>query len=335
MSPSIGTLGEAALVARLRQRAGAPPDFVTLGIGDDAAVVAPERGHHIVATADSLVEDIHFRRTWTALTDVGHKALAVNLSDLAAMGAAPRASLLSLALPDDLTVGDFDALLDGYLTLANTAGAPLIGGNLTRSPGPIVVDVTALGSVRPRRLLRRTGARTGDELYVTGSLGAAAAGLAMLAAGVDRRALDEGGMACLARYEHPDARVRCGRLVARTGSASAAMDVSDGLADAAVKLADASGLGVVIDADVVPVHAGARDWALGAAQDPLAFALSGGEDYEIVFAVRPRQRSKFLAALRRCPDLAITCVGRFIAESGHWLERAGVRAELPAGFAHF
>jgi thiamine-monophosphate kinase len=335
MSPSIGALGEAALIARLRQRAGPPPGFVTVGIGDDAAVLAPERGQHTVATTDCLVEDIHFRRSWTTLADVGHKALAVNLSDLAAMGAAPRASLLSLALPQQLPVDEFDALLDGYLALAGAAGAPLIGGNLTRSPGPMVVDVTALGAVRPRRLLRRSGARTGDELFVTGSLGAAATGLAMLAAGIDRYTVDEAGGACLARYEHPDARLRCGRLVARTGSASAAIDISDGLADAAAKLADASAVGVVIDADAVPVHAGASGWAVRTGQDPLAMALSGGEDYEIAFAVPPRRRSKFLAALRRCPGLAITCVGRFIAERGHWLERAGTRTALPSGFAHF
>jgi thiamine-monophosphate kinase len=335
MSPSIGALGEAALVARLRQRAGPPPDFVTLGIGDDAAVLAPDRGHHTVVTTDSLIEEVHFRRIWTDLADVGHKALAVNLSDLAAMGASPRASLLSLALPEDLPLTEFDALLHGYLTLAQAAGAPLIGGNLTRSPGPMVIDVTALGAIRPRRLLRRDRARPGDALYVTGSLGAAAAGLSMLAAGLDRHGLSAGAAACVARYEHPHARVRCGQVVARTGSASAAIDISDGLADAAAKLAEASAIGVVVDAGAVPVHAGAREWAARAGQDPVVLALTGGEDYEIAFAVSPRQRAKFLAALRRFPDLPITQVGTFVAERACWLEREGARTPLPAGFAHF
>ena len=335
MSPSIGTLGEAALVARLRHRAGPPPDFVTLGIGDDAAVIAPERGRHTVATTDSLVEDVHFRRAWTPLHAVGHKALAVNLSDLAAMGASPRASLLSLALPRDLPIADFDALIDGFVSLAEAAGAPLVGGNLTRSPAPIVIDVTALGTVRPRRLLKREGARDGDELYVTGALGAAAAGLAILAAGVDRASLDEAAAACVARYEQPDARVRCGQIVGRTGAASAALDVSDGLADAARRLADASGVGVVIDADALPVHAGVRDWTGRSGQDAIALALSGGEDYELALAVRPRQRSKFLAALRRCAGLPVTRVGRFTTERGYWLDRAGARVPLPSGFAHF
>ncbi len=335
MSPSIGAVGEAALVARVRQRAGPPPAFVTIGIGDDAAVIAPERGHHTVATTDALVEDVHFRRAWTSLADVGYKALAVNLSDLAAMGATPRASLLSLALPESLRLDEFDALLDGYLALAGSAGAPLIGGNLTRSTGPIVVDVTALGAVRLRRLLRRDRARAGDALYVTGSLGGAAAAVAMLTAGVDRRGADDRAVACLERYERPQPRLRCGRLVARTAAANAAMDLSDGLADAAARLAEASGIGVVIEAKAIPVDEGAREWAERAGQDPVTLALTGGEDYEIAFAVSPRQRPRFLAALGRCPDLAATCVGRFVADPGRWLERAGVRSPLPAGFAHF
>ena len=335
MSPSIGTLGEAALVARLRDRTGPPPDFVTLGIGDDAAVIAPERGRHIVATTDSLVEDVHFRRAWTPLHAVGHKALAVNLSDLAAMGASPRVSLLSLALPPDLPVSAFDALIEGFVSLAEATGAPLVGGNLTRSPGPIVIDVTALGTVRPRRLLTREGAQNGDDLYVTGALGAAAAGLAILAEGVDRTTLDEDAAACVARYERPDARGRCGQIVGRTGAASAAIDVSDGLADAAARLAVAGKVGVVVDADALPIHAGVSHWAGRVGQDAVALALSGGEDYELAFAVRPRQRSKFLAALRRCAGLPITRVGRFTSERGHWLEHAGTRTPLPSGFAHF
>jgi thiamine-monophosphate kinase len=335
MSPSIGAMGEASLVARLRQRAGPPSAPITLGIGDDAAVIAPERGQHTVITTDGLVEDIHFRRAWTTLADVGHKALAVNLSDLAAMGASPCASLLSLALPEQLTLDEFDALVDGYLALARAAGAPLVGGNLTRSPGPIVIDVTALGTVRPRRLLRRDRAKAGDALYVTGSLGAAAAGLAMLGAGLDRHTIGEPEVACLRRYERPEARLRCGRLVGRTGAASAAIDLSDGLADAATRLAEASGIGVVIDADTIPVHPGARAWADRSGQDPIALALTGGEDYEIAFAVPPRRRSRFLAASNRCRDLAMTCIGRFVDEPGHWLQRAGARGRLPAGFAHF
>jgi thiamine-monophosphate kinase len=334
MSRSIGALGEAALVARLRERTGAPPPYVLLGIGDDAAVLTPDRGQRLVATTDSLVEDVHFRRAWTPLDAVGHKALAVNLSDLAAMGAAPRASLLSLALPADLPLAEFDRLIDGYLALAAASGAALVGGNLTRSPGPMVVDVTALGAVHPRKILRRDRARPGDDLYVTGAIGAAAAGLASLAAGRPRSS-DEAHAACLARYERPEARLRCGRIVARSAAAAAAMDLSDGLADAAHRLAESSEVGVILEADALPIHAGARAWAAHQGLDPIVFALSGGEDYELAFAVPPKRRARFLAALGRCRELPVTRVGRFIAERGAWLERQGAREPLPAGFAHF
>lgn len=332
---SIEALGERALIARLRQRVGPSPPHVPLGIGDDAAVLAPERGLHDVLTTDSLIEGIHFRRDWTAATNIGHKALAVNLSDLAAMGASPRASLLSLALPPRFPLADFDALLDGFVTLAVQTGAVLIGGNLTRSPGPLVVDVTAIGGVHPRRLLRRSGARPGCDLYVTGTLGGAAAGLAMLQEGIDRAAAGTAMADCIARHERPEPRSRCGRIVGRTKAALAAVDLSDGLADAARQIAEASGTGVVVEADALPVHDGARAWAARTGDDPIRLAIAGGEDYELAFAVSPRQRSRFLAALRRCPGLPITRVGRVTAEPGTWLNRAGRLDPLPRGFTHF
>ena len=179
-------IGEHALIERIRTRAGDPPAWVTIGIGDDAAVVEPVRGELVTITTDSLVDGVHFKRAWTSPASVGHKALAVSLSDLAAMGATPRASLLSLALPPDFSLQEFDDLVDAFIALARRAGAPLVGGNLTRTTGPLVVDSTAIGSVRPRRVMRRSGGRAGDELYLTGALGAAAAGLAMLTASADR-----------------------------------------------------------------------------------------------------------------------------------------------------
>jgi thiamine-monophosphate kinase len=335
MSPTIATLGERALVERLRQHLGTEPPFVTVGIGDDAAVLKPERGTHDVVTTDSLVEGIHFRRDWTAASAIGHKALAVNLSDLAAMGATPRASLLSLILPGSLPVDEFDALIAGFSALAASSGAILIGGNLTRSPGPLILDVTAIGSVRPRRVLLRAGARDGQELYVTGALGAAAAGLGMLTAGVERATATADESECLLRYDRPDARTRCGLMVGRTGSATAAIDLSDGLADAARRLAEASGIGVVVEAAALPIHPGALAWATQTGADPLQLSLDGGEDYELAFAVSPRQRSKFRSAVKRCHGLAVTRVGRFVREPGAWLEREGRREPLPEGFSHF
>jgi thiamine-monophosphate kinase len=335
MSPTITTVGERALVARLQERVAPPPAFVALGIGDDAAVLRPARNMDEVITTDSLVEGVHFRREWSSAEAIGYKALAVNLSDLASMGAAPRASLLSLALPPDLPLGDFDALLDGYLGLASTAGAPLVGGNMTRSPGPLMIDVTAIGIVGHRRVLTRMGARRGDDLYVTGTIGGAAAGLAMLEAGRTRDALSPAELVCVGRYERPEPRLRVGALVGRSRAASAGIDLSDGLGDAAARLAQAAGIGVVVDAALLPILDGTRAWALATGQDVTDWAITGGDDYELAFAVSPRQRGRLLTAARRCSDVPLTKIGTFVSEPGAWVERDGKRLPLPGGFAHF
>ena len=335
MADTIDSVGEQALVERIRQRAGEAAAHVFIGIGDDAAVLEPARGMLEVITTDSLVEGVHFRRDWSSPRSIGHKALAVNLSDLAAMGADPRASLLSLALPGDYPLADFDALIDGFVDLARASGASLVGGNLTRSPGPMVIDVTAVGAAGRRRILRRNTASRGDELYVTGTLGAAAAGLAMLQAGVTPASLDDAARACIARYEAPAPRTRCGRTVGRSRAAAAAIDLSDGLADAAIRLARDSGLGVVIDAACIPVHEGARGWAESVGADPIALAVAGGEDYELAFAVRPRLRNRFLGAVRRDRGLPVAKVGVFVKDPGAWLDRGGERTPIQKGFSHF
>jgi thiamine-monophosphate kinase len=307
---------------------------VTLGIGDDAAVLAPERGRVQVATTDSLIEHVHFRLDWTSPANVGHKALAVNLSDLAAMGAVPRAALLSLALPGALPLAEFDALIDGFVSLGSREQVPLVGGNLARSPGPLVLDVTVLGSAHPRRVLTRRGGKPGDELYVTGTIGAAAAGLARLQGGMtDAGAPEADG--CRTRYERPEARLACGIQVARNRAASAAVDLSDGLADAVAQLAAASGTGVVLESRAVPIDPGARRWAESTGLDPLDFALAGGEDYELLFAVSRRQRRAFAAVVARCRPVPVTRIGRLTPEPGRWLDRGGGLEPLPEGFAHF
>jgi len=332
---TVASVGEHALIERVRQRAASSADWVLLGIGDDAAVLRPARGAVDVVTTDAMVEGVHFRRDWTAPRAIGHKSLAVNLSDLAAMGARPRAVLLSLVLPADFPLRDFDELIDGVVTLANAAHAPLVGGNIARSPGPLVVDVTALGTAHPRRLLTRGGGRPGDELFLTGTVGAAAAGLSMLQEGEERSSLSPEAAACVARYEQPSPRTRIGERVAGAKAASACVDLSDGLADAVRQLAAASRCGVVLDGEHIPVDEGAAAWARRRGQSPVDFTLAGGEDYELLFAV-PRQRlSAFRAVGRREQNVPLTRVGRLAPEPGCWLERDGRREPLGRGFAHF
>jgi thiamine-monophosphate kinase len=176
----LADLGERALIQRLRERVPAPAPWITLGIGDDAAVIEPPRGQLEVITTDCQIEDVHFRRAWMSWHDIGRKALAVNVSDLAAMGATPRAATLSLALSPAMAVADFDALFDGFLELAAEVKLHLIGGNLASSPGPAVIDVTLIGAVGRRRVLTRSGGRAGHLLYVTGQLGRATAAAAFI-----------------------------------------------------------------------------------------------------------------------------------------------------------
>jgi thiamine-monophosphate kinase len=335
-TPTVASLGERALIDRIRVLVGPPPPHVVIGIGHDAAVLRPDRGALTVLSTDSLIEDVHFRRAWTPPDAIGGKALAVNLSDLAATGATPRAALLSLALPPALPLSDFDEMIRGFLAAARVARVALIGGNISSSPGPLVIDTTVLGSGHPRKRLTRAGAKPGDELYLTGCVGGAAAGLAWLAAGRDAASATDEMRGAVERYARPEARWRCGSIVARTRSASAAIDLSDGLAEAARQLAEASGVGLELDASAIPVDPGMRFWAGQIGTDTLEAAVTGGEDYELLFAVPPRRRSRFLAAMRRCRDVPVTRVGivsRPDAGEATW-QRNGIVTPLPAGFRH-
>jgi thiamine-monophosphate kinase len=326
---TVSSLGEHALISRITARLAMPP-WVLVGPGDDAAVIAPERGALDVLTTDAQVDGVHFDLRFVPPEAVGHRALAVNLSDLAAMGAAPRAALLSLLLPDAIDVEVIDRIMDGLLALAMRHRVTLIGGNITRTPGPLALDVTAIGSVRPRRVLTRGGARPGDEVYVTGMLGDAAVQLRELQAG--RTLPVPHGES---RYLFPEPRVRAGQLLGRNRAASSCMDLSDGLADAARQVAAASGVGMTIDAAALPISDNTREWHERAGLDAIDTALTGGDDYELLFTVRPAHRGRLRGALKEMGDLPITRIG-VVTKQGDVLVRdeRGTR-EVPEGYEHF
>ena len=309
------------------------PPWVVVGPGDDAAVLQPQRGACDVLTTDALVDGVHFDFRFVPPEAVGHRALAVNLSDLAAMGAEPRAALLSLLLPASLDVATLDGIVAGLTGLAAQYRVALVGGNITRTPGPLAIDVMATGSVHPRRVLRRSGARPGDEVYVTGTLGDAAAGLQSLRESGSRDAI--AWAACVERYLRPEPRVRAGLLLGRNRVASACMDLSDGLADGVRQVAAASGIGMAIDEAAIPISAAARHWHQAAGHDPIATARTGGDDYELLFTVRPAHRGRLRGVLKMPRMVPVTRIGVVTKEPALVLRTARGSRDLPVGYEHF
>jgi thiamine-monophosphate kinase len=337
--PTVADLSERELIARIQQRLPPAPPWLLVGIGDDAAIVEPERNRVEVLTVDAVVEGVHFDRAFVPPDAIGHRALAVNLSDLAAMGAAPRLALLSMALPATLPAADFDAIVAGFTALAAAHRLHVVGGNLTRSPGPLMIDVTVAGTVKRRQGLTRAGAKPGDDLYVSGTIGAAGAGLRMLkkrSATEDTK--DTEVSSVVERYLRPEPRVRLGVLLARNRAASACVDLSDGLADGVQRLAEASGVGVILDASALPIDSAARAFFEAHGLDPVEESLSAGDDYELLVAVRPRTRGRLSAAIRH-GGVPLTRIGRCTEDRAVTIQRtsaaAATEAALPAGYTHF
>ena len=332
---TVADLGEHALIAKIHARIPPSPPSVRVGIGDDAAVIEPDRGTLFLVTTDALVEGVHFDRGLAPMDAIGHKALAVNFSDLASMGARPRHVLLSLALPPTLLVTELDLLLDGLLALAARHQTALVGGNITRSPGPLFVDVTAVGSAKRRRILTRSGARAGDDLYVSGEVGGAAAGLESLRESQTASRSSDALLACQHRYLWPEPRVRLGTQLGRNRAARACIDLSDGLADGIRQLSTASGLGAAIDAELIPVAPSARTWFTGHGFDPVSASLTGGDDYELLFAVPRSMRQRLEAACRLSGGLAVTRIGRLTQDPALVLLHDGSEGALAHGYEHF
>lgn len=329
----VADIGERALIARLQSRLGPAPDWLVVDVGDDAAVYEPVRNRLEVMTTDAVVDGVHIDSRFVAPEAIGHRAVAVNLSDLAAMGAAPRLITLSLALPPALPLEAFDGIVTGALALADRAGARLVGGNITRTTGPLVVDVTAVGSVHRRRILRRAGARAGDHIFVSGTLGDARAGLEALQ--------DAGAGACerwpavTARYLLPEPRIRLGLALGVLTGVTAAIDLSDGLADGLSHLVTGQALGCRIDAASVPLSAEARERWQARGADPVLEAVAGGDDYELLFTIRPREIRRVAAAARAAGGLPLTRIGAVTREPGCWLVASGGQTPITGGYEHF
>ncbi len=295
---TLGDIGEFELIDRVRARAPtSAPSHVKVGIGDDAAVLRTRPDEDLVVSTDALVEDTHFRWQSQSSSAIGRRALIVNLSDLAAMGARPLACTLAFSAPAELPVAHFDQFMRGFLAEAQRHDCPLVGGNLTRSRETLA-SVSVMGAVKRGRALLRSGLAAGDRLFVTGSLG----GAALARARAERNGTP---------IRHlPEPRLAAGRALARMQGVGACIDVSDGLISDLGHMLDASQLGAQLDVSRVPRPAGfnAACERLGLAPDPLC--LLGGEDYELLFSLRAaRNRRATPATLARRLGVEVCEIG--------------------------
>jgi thiamine-monophosphate kinase len=326
--------GEFEFIDSLRQR-------FSSHIGDDAAVVRTTAGHETVITTDLLVEDIDFRRTTAPALLLGHKALAVSLSDIAAMGARPRWSLISIGVPEDVWQSEFvDQFYEGLKSLANRYDVKLIGGDTSRTNEKIVIDSILLGECTAAHAVQRTGSEPGDQIFVTGSLGGAAAGLRLIERGAhlaEQNLADDDSQKIdhvLLRQLRPEPRVGWGMVLGDERLATAMIDISDGLSSDLNHLCSASGVGALIESSLLPIDHQVVELCGRRALDPLQLALHGGEDFELLFTVRATDAGRLP---RRVDGVEITRVGEITKKVDGVKISEGARVwELnPAGWKHF
>ncbi|MGQ9511838.1 thiamine-phosphate kinase [Thermodesulfitimonas sp.] len=328
----LSELGEFGLIARLT--ADIKTDAAVIkGVGDDAAVLRCGR-RWLLFTTDALVEGVHFRRDFASLQDIGYKSLAVNISDIAAMGGRPTYAVVTTCLPASLTAEEAAALYEGLKEAATAWGVSVVGGDTTAAP-LLMLNVALLGEAAPGRVRFRSGAEPKDIICITGPLGAAAAGLFLL---------QNEGFPCpeplrnilLRRHRRPEPRVKAGLALAGTPAVHALIDVSDGLASEVHHVAAASGVGCEIYRAAIPVAPATEFVARRASRDPIDWALFGGEDYELLFTVAPQALGEISRALVKA-GAGCHPVGTITAEKGVWLLLPdGSRQELPAGgYDHF
>jgi thiamine-monophosphate kinase len=316
-------LSEKALLARVRRKSLPGPEVV-VGIGDDCAVLRIPAGHEALLTTDFSLEGIHFRRSWHSPEVIGHRSLTRGLSDIAAMGGIPLAAFVSLALPQTMPQAWVDRFYQGLLNLAERFSVTLAGGDTARSPRGVMADIVVWGAIAKGKAILRSGARPGDRIYVTGSLGGSAATLALLRS----RKTEMPRPARFPAHFFPTPRIGVGRALQEKTLASAMIDISDGLSTDLSHICDESGVGAEIDTEAIPCAKIGRP----AKQVPLRFALHGGDDYELLFTAPSGKPVPSVLA-----GVAITQVGRVTRRKGMILrERNGKAVRLnQQGWEHF
>ncbi len=336
MPPST-PLEEFALIQRLAERFGTIRKKNVLGIGDDAAVILPRPDHALLTTTDLMVEGIHFDRRYSSLHDIGYKAMVRNLSDIAAMGGVPKQVLTSIAIPRSTTVEDVEELFKGIMLPAKQHGIDLIGGDTAASPQKLFLSITLMGEAKPGGIIRRAGAGIGDEVFVTGTLGDSRAGLDILQRKISKEIPRSCKTWLTQRHLRPTARILEGQRLARYRLATAMIDLSDGLSGDLRHVCDASGVGAHIHIPHLPLSNELKVFSTHTRRAAHDFALHGGEDYELLFTVKPEH----LLRIRRWTNRGLvnaTHIGT-ITPKRHGLQivhSTGIVGPMPiASYQHF
>ncbi|MDH5586942.1 MAG: thiamine-phosphate kinase [Nitrospirota bacterium] len=333
-------LGEFQLIQSIPRQLTTQGCQPTVGTGDDAAVFAPSPKEQVVISTDLLVEEIHFTRKTATLFDIGYKAAAANLSDLAAMGATPTGIFVAIALPPSLTHHDWQEFYRGLATPCRPLKVRLLGGDTSSSPNSLFIAITIIGQVHPKHILTREGAKVGDLIYVSGTLGDSAAGLTYLKKynhPPQPSTLSKAMSFLVQRHLKPTPKISLGQLLASQPYASSAMDLSDGLSGDLAHLCRQSRVGALILSNHIPMSEQLQRYAKRVRTNPLDWSLHGGEDYELLFTIPPQSQRAFqkMAKKRRIP---VTQIGTIQPK------RFGIRIEYdeqrheklaPKSYEHF
>ncbi|RMH72665.1 MAG: thiamine-phosphate kinase [Gemmatimonadetes bacterium] len=333
---NLKTLGEFNFIDLIKEKAIVHPDHVITGIGDDSAIFQSDRNRVNAISTDTLVEGIHFVRDQVTPYDVGLKALAVTLSDLAAMGARPAHALMNLSVPPDIELAYLEQLFAGFYDLALIYNINLIGGDLTASRRDITISVTVVGDVSRRRALHRNGAQPGDKLLVTGTLGNSAAGQMLLSKSLEFT--NESARERLIKaHTQPKPYIFEGEFIAESGCATSMIDISDGLSSDLNHIVNQSQVSAQIYASKLPSSDELRSFCDATGTNPLELLLHGGEEYSLLFSLKPVQADLFIASYQHRFNSHITVIGEIVEGYGMQLiDATGKSTEIePAGWDHF
>jgi len=339
MPERVGDIGEFGLIRRigdLLKREGIWSERVTLGIGDDTASFLPRPGYEILITCDCMVEGRHYLPKYIRPFDLGRRAMALNISDIGAMGGRPLYALISLGLKAEIFVRDIEEMYRGFLAELNPLGASIIGGNLTQSGDGVFIDITLTGEVEQGRALRRSGAKPGDTILVTGHPGQAAAGLQLLLSAPDESKLL--GHPLVQIYNTPSHRAQLGEAIAKAGCATAMIDTSDGFLGDLGHICEESGVGAELFQEKLPVSEDLREAALLLHRDPYDFILGDSDDYELLITCPPKNVALLHSTVSRCGSVPLTEVGKITGAACEMtlvLPNGQRRPVIPRSWDHF